>query len=214
MLKPNSKMTKEDLDKQNTENKILEAAKRVFIRKGLNGARMQEIADEAEINKSLLHYYYRSKEKLFTAVFNMAFKLLLPQFIKLIMNDEISIFDKIRLFFKNHMTFLHKNPYLPEFILHEISQNPKRLANLIGEKASIAIEILEKQIKDEVEKGIIKEVSAKELLINLLSLSVFQFAASPLIKIIMNFSDEEFNDLIEERKTNLAEFVINSIKKQ
>jgi len=61
----------DELDKRHTDTEkiILEAARQVFIRKGFDGARMQEIADEANINKALLHYYFRSKDKLFMAIF-------------------------------------------------------------------------------------------------------------------------------------------------
>lgn len=64
---------------ENAEQKILTAARNVFIRKGFAGARMQEIADEAGINKALLHYYFRSKEKLFEVIFKESFGKLLPK---------------------------------------------------------------------------------------------------------------------------------------
>ncbi|HNA17232.1 MAG TPA: helix-turn-helix domain-containing protein, partial [Ferruginibacter sp.] len=54
---------------KDTEQKILESARNVFIQKGLAGARMQDIADHAGVNKALLHYYFTSKDKLFNIVF-------------------------------------------------------------------------------------------------------------------------------------------------
>lgn len=197
---------------QNTEKSILDAAKRVFIKKGLQGARMQEIADEASINKSLLHYYYRSKEKLFNAVFQAAFKFMFPKFTKEFMRVDVSLFDKIRFFFKNHIEFLKQNPHLPQFILHEISQNPQRLADLISNRAESLIAVVQQQIENEHAKGIIRYIDAKQLVINMLSLSVFQFAARPLISIVMQFSEDDFDNLLEKRKTELADFVINSLK--
>ena len=77
-----------------TEKTILEAAKKVFLDKGFDGARMQEIADEAGINKALLHYYFRSKDKLFDAIFEEAFKQFLPN-ISDIMVSDISIEEKV-----------------------------------------------------------------------------------------------------------------------
>ena len=61
-----------------TEARILEAAHRVFVRRGVAAARTQEIADEAGVNKALLHYYYRSKEKLANAVFLQAARAMFP----------------------------------------------------------------------------------------------------------------------------------------
>ncbi len=98
-----------------TESGILNAAKRIFQQKGMDGARMQEIADEAGINKALLHYYYRSKQLLFEAVFKSAFLLLAPQLNK-VLNDDSSLFDKIKNFTNNYISFVIKHPYLPNFI--------------------------------------------------------------------------------------------------
>ena len=80
-----------------TEQKILDAAKQVFLVKGLAGARMQEIADEAGINKALLHYYFRSKEKLFEKILNEAFTNIIPNIIT-IFTSNLPFFEKIRLF--------------------------------------------------------------------------------------------------------------------
>ncbi|HEX2898201.1 MAG TPA: helix-turn-helix domain-containing protein, partial [Bacteroidia bacterium] len=60
-------------EKENTEFRILEAARHIFQQKGFDGARMQEIADTAQINKGLLHYYFKSKDALFHKVFGIAF---------------------------------------------------------------------------------------------------------------------------------------------
>ena len=102
--------------KPGTEEIILDAAKKVFTRKGLSGARMQEIADEAKINKSLLHYYYRTKEKLFATVFKAVLNNFLPKGLKILNSDE-NLFTKIKIFSKEYINLLMKNPYLPLFIL-------------------------------------------------------------------------------------------------
>ncbi|MBP8792594.1 MAG: helix-turn-helix transcriptional regulator, partial [Lutibacter sp.] len=92
-----------------TESTILNAAKSIFQRKGMDGARMQEIADEAGINKALLHYYYRSKQLLFEAVFKSAFSMLAPQLNK-VLNSDDSLNDKIKGFTKNYISFTIKHP--------------------------------------------------------------------------------------------------------
>lgn len=79
----------------------------------MDGARMQEIADEAKINKAMLHYYFRSKQLLFEAVFKTAFSLLAPQ-LNAILNDDSSIEDKIRNFTRNYISFMSKHPYIPK----------------------------------------------------------------------------------------------------
>ena len=77
-----------------TEERILAAAKKVFIHKGMYGARMQDIADEAGINKALLHYYFRNKEKLFEVIFKDAAGQLFPT-INMIFESDSPLFEKL-----------------------------------------------------------------------------------------------------------------------
>ncbi|GGK29667.1 hypothetical protein GCM10007962_24910 [Yeosuana aromativorans] len=196
---------------QNTEQNILQAAKSVFQRKGMDGARMQEIADEAGINKALLHYYYRSKQLLFEAVFKSAFSLLAPQLNK-ILNDESSLEDKIKNFTSNYISFISKHPYLPNFVIQEINRNPEFILNMKGNIGFPNLETFKKQVDDEVNKKHIKPIKAEQLFINILSLSVFPFIGAPLLKAIGNIDDAQFKVLVEERKTHVAQFIINSIK--
>ncbi len=128
----------------NTEYHILEAAKKVFQSKGMDGARMQEIADEAKINKAMLHYYYRSKQLLFEAVFINAFELLAPQ-LNAILNDDSSIEKKVRNFTSNYISFIIKHPYLPSFIIQELNRNPEFILKLKDQKAFlVSINLKEK----------------------------------------------------------------------
>ena len=107
------------------EQRILVSAREIFHKRGFEGARMQEIADKAGINKALLHYYFRSKEKLFDAVFDEALKALLPK-VKELLNAELPLFDKIKYFTENYITLLMKNMYLPVFVINEMYQNPEK----------------------------------------------------------------------------------------
>lgn len=109
-----------------TEQRILSAAKKVFISKGMAGARMQDIADAAGINKALLHYYFRSKEKLFEMIFKEVVKEFLPK-INLIFESDKNLFEKIDMFCTEYIEQIRKTPYLPVFILNEINQQPEVL---------------------------------------------------------------------------------------
>jgi len=196
---------------KNTESHILNAAKNVFQRKGMDGSRMQEIADEAGINKAMLHYYYRSKQLLFEAVFNSAFLLLAPQ-LKKVLNDDSSIEEKIRNFTSNYISFVSKHPYLPNFVIQEINRNPEFILKMKNNLGFPNIEKFKKQVEMEIESGILKPMNSEQLFINILSLSIFPFIASPLIKAFINCDDEAFKQIIDDRKTEVADFIINSIK--
>ena len=182
-----------------TENQILEAAKSVFQSKGMDGARMQEIADKAGINKAMLHYYYRSKQLLFEAVFKHAFFLLAPQ-LHNILNDDSSIEEKIRNFTFNYISFIKEHPYIPNFIIQELNRNPKFVETFSHLDGFPKIEKFKNQLNDEIEKGIIKPIKAEQLFVNILALNVFPFIGKPLLKTFLNIDENAYDQLIENRK--------------
>ncbi len=203
-------MMKKNKDK-NTEEQILYAAKIVFQAKGMDGARMQEIADKAGINKAMLHYYYRSKQLLFEAVFKSAFSLLAPQ-LNAVLNDDSAIEEKIKNFTSNYISFISKHPYLPNFIIQELNRNQNFILKLKENKGFPNLDKFKNQVDVEIKNGIIKPISADQLFINILSLSIFPFVAKPLIMAFTNTDDKTYKQLMENRKTEVADFIIKSIK--
>jgi AcrR family transcriptional regulator len=201
-----------EADKQ-TEEKIFEAATEVFIEKGMDGARMQDIADRAGINKSLLHYYYRTKDHLFNAVYEMIAGQMFRKFAP-VLDENLSLEDKIRFFLREHISFMQKNPRLPSFILNEIHRNPGRIRKLIQ---SIDINklwtTLEAQHKEELKRYNITEENLPQFMTTIAGMSVFPFAAKPIIGSIMEKMGYNFDNYIEERKEYAADFVIKAITK-
>lgn len=195
-----------------TEEKIFNAARIVFQKKGFAGARMQEIADEAGINKAMLHYCFKNKELLFQAVFMNAFSQLVPQ-INEIFNSRDSVFEKIRKFTHSYISFVILNPYLPPFVIQEMNNNPEFVLSFLENENRPNPALLIAQIEKEIASGIIKPINPKHLLMNLISMTVFPFAAQMMIKGMLQISDTEFNQMMEERKTSIAEQIINSIKR-
>ena len=195
----------------NTEINILTAAENIFQSKGMDGARMQEIADKAGINKAMLHYYYRSKQLLFEAVFNKAFSLLAPQ-LNSILNDNSTIEVKIKNFTSSYISFIMKHPYLPSFILQELNRNPEFAKKLQNNQNFPNLEKFKYQVNTEIEKGILKPIKGEQLFINIVALSIFLFFFTPLIKIFLKSSDKEYKQLMKNRKTEVSDFIINSIK--
>ncbi|MBN2890949.1 MAG: TetR/AcrR family transcriptional regulator [Bacteroidales bacterium] len=199
-----------------TEEKILDAANKIFVEKGLDGTRMQEIADEAKMNKSLLHYYYRSKEKLFSEVFNRVIKTFLPNTIKIFDTDK-SLFEKIEIFVSEYISLLEKNPFIPMFVLHELSKKPTKIADTFSEFFSSLknnqLEKIKTQIQIEIQKGTIRPIGVEQIIVNILSLCIFPFAAKPIIaKLFFDDDKKNYKNFIEERKTEVADFVIQSIR--
>jgi len=199
-------------DKQ-TEEKIFEAATDVFVDKGMDGARMQDIASHAGINKALLHYYFRTKDQLFNAVFEMIARKILKKFAP-VFDENLSLEEKIRFFFREHITFLQENPKLPGFILNEINRNPARVKKLIN---NIDFENLWQKLYEqhrvELKKYNITQATMPQLMTSIAAISVFPFAARGLIEGILGKIGIDFNDYIEQRKEYAAEFVIKAITK-
>jgi TetR/AcrR family transcriptional regulator len=194
-----------------TEEKIFNAARIVFQKKGFAGARMQEIADEAGINKAMLHYCFKNKELLFKAVFMNAFGQLAPQ-INEIFNSEDTVFDKIKKFTHSYISFVIQNPYLPQFVIQEMNNNPEFVKSFLNNENRPNPAVLMSQIEKEITNGIIKPINPKQLLLDIFSMTVFPFAAQMMVKGMIQISDTEFNQMMEERKTSIAEQIINSIK--
>jgi TetR/AcrR family transcriptional regulator len=195
-----------------TEEKIFNAARIVFQKKGFAGARMQEIADEAGINKAMLHYCFKNKQLLFEAVFRNAFGQLAPQ-INEIFNSNDTLFEKIRKFTHSYISFVILNPYLPQFVIQEMNNNPEFVLSFLNNANRPNPTLLISQIEKEIADGIIKTINPKQLLMNIISMTVFPFAAQMLVKGMLQISDSEFNQMMEERKTSIAEQIINSIKR-
>lgn len=197
---------------ENTEKQILEAAKTIFQSKGMDGARMQEIANLAGINKAMLHYYFRSKQLLFEAVFNQAFSTLAPQ-LNMVLNDESSIEEKVKNFTSNYISFIIKHPYLPNFIIQELNRNPDFIKKIQENSALLNIEKFKKQVILEIKQGYLRPIKGEQLFINILALNIFPFVAKPLIKAFIDENDQGFKKLMEQRKTEVSDFIINAIKK-
>ncbi len=197
---------------QNTEELILDAAKDIFQHKGMDGTRMQEIADKAGINKAMLHYYYRSKQKLFEAVFQSAINLMAPKIVEIINTDE-HLFEKIKNFTDRYINFISKHDYIPLFIINELNRNPELLDKVFQNRGNNEMEQkLVTQINELVEKEEIRPIHPEQLLLDIMSLSIFPIVGKPLLKTILQKNEKEYKALIKQRKTCVSEFIINSIK--
>lgn len=201
-----------EIEKQ-TEEKIFDAATEVFVEKGMDGARMQDIATQAGINKALLHYYFRTKDQLFSAVFEMIIRKVMKKFAP-IFDENLTLEDKIRFFYREHISFLQENPRLPAFVINEINRNPARLKKFIKKtEVENLWKMLYSQHKEELKRYNITEEMIPQMMVSIASISVFPFAARGIIESILETTGTSFNSFIEKRKEVAAEFVIKAITK-
>ena len=197
---------------QNTEERILSAAKKIFLREGMAGARMQDIADEAGINKAMLHYYFRNKEKLFEKIFTELSQHFFPRLVKIFESDE-SLFRKIESFVEEYIDQMRRTPYLPIFVLNEVNRQPETfIKKMMGNRRPPVKKFIE-DIQAEVRNGVIKPLNPLQLLLNIISLCVFPFVARPMFQLVTNIDKAMFDKILEQRKGEVSKFIIDAIKK-
>jgi AcrR family transcriptional regulator len=187
----------------NTRDKILESARLLFMKHGLEGVKMQMVADDAGVNKGLLHYYYKSKAKIFTEVFNRVTNELFKDVASLFSDDSLSSDEKISRIVDAYFKLLNKNRYLPVFFISEMNRDPEILKRLgFGEK----IKSLMNGAQPMMPKGKSPEFGI-HFMITLISLSAFPFMISPLINEITE-DNKQTDVFLDERK----EFVKTTLK--
>jgi len=193
-----------------TEEKILEAAKKVFHRKGFEGARMQEIADEAGMNKALLHYYFRSKAKLFQAVFEAAFSGIMGNAKEIFFSDK-PLNEKICAFLTEYISVISENSYIPWFILNGMYERPEQLKTIF-DKASMNPFLLMEHLKEQIRQEYNAEVNPLHIWLNILSMSVFPVVAKPFLMEVFKLTEAQYLQILEERKTVVPCFVTSALK--
>lgn len=197
--------------KDNTEDKIIEAATDVFVQKGMDGARMQEIADKAGINKALLHYYFRSKEKLFDAIFVKLVGVAFPRIGQVLLSD-LPMADKIEQVIDAYLDLLLKYPFLPAFILKEINRESTPFFKIIA-RSGFSVEPIRNVLLAAMDRGEIRRMKPEHLVVNVVGLCVFPFAARPMIRqVAFGGSDAALKEFLVERKAEVIRFVLKAIQ--
>ena len=200
---------------KSTEELILDAAMKVFTRNGFAAARTEEIAKEAGINRALLHYYYRDKQTMFNLIFETRFKEFFKGLFVIFEADNISLFDKIRRMVDHEINTLIRHPDLARFVITEIAHQPERLlqqGQKMGVNPRLLISSFEALVVKEINEGTIKSIDAKQLLVHIMSLCVYPFVAKSIIQTMMQKDDSDFILMMEQRKNEVSDLIINGIK--
>ena len=198
--------------RKNTEAEILRAAKKIFIQHGYAGARMQAIADEAKINKAMLHYYYRSKEALFEKIMDGAVDLMSKQLMNALSGDA-PVMEKVEKMVSNYTDTIIKNPYIPIFILNEIARNQMNFQNKLLRKLeqNNVFQDFLLQVLEEQQKGVLRSIPVPHFMITIMSLIVFPHIAKPVFLKIFEMTDTAYMRMMEERKQLVMEFLEKSL---
>lgn len=200
------------MKEKNTEEKILLAAFEEFRAEGYSGARMRSIAEKANINKGLLHYYFKTKDKLFEKIFTFAVQQIQSN-LREIFQLEISVNEKLEKVIDIYFETMKSNPELPRFVINELNKNPKNFLNKnINPLTKSAIAEFTESLQIELDNKKIKNIKAEQIMINLFSMVIFPFVGKPIIQIMFNFDDYNFEKIINERKLIIKDTILGYLR--
>lgn len=189
-----------------TEEKIIVSAERLFYQKGKAGTSMQDIADDAGINRTLLNYYFRSKDQLFEAVFRKALGTFVPN-LAYMLGTDTSFQDYVPFMVETIIDTMLANPQIPIFVLQELSSNPERMPQIIKEMGIDPAKAVEKMEAD----GMVPSIGGmdpRQIILNMISLCIFPFAAKPVVLDILYKGDQEaYVEAMKERKVLLPKYI-------
>ncbi|MBS1597054.1 MAG: TetR/AcrR family transcriptional regulator [Bacteroidetes bacterium] len=194
-----NKKSTEDLS---TEEKIKEAARTVFMKKGYSATRTRDIAEEAGINLALLNYYFRSKEKLFEIVMMEKMQKLFGGLVGIVTDNDTTLEKKIELLTIYYIDMLTQNPDLPIFVLSELRNNGEHLIKSLPIGNVLQQSALFKQLQ--VNRP---DINPLHFIINILGSTIFPFVAKPMIQAVGNLNPKDFETMMEERKKLIPRWI-------
>lgn len=201
-------MSKTDLS---TEEKIKDAAKKIFLEKGFGSTTTRDIAECADTNIALVNYYFRSKERLFHEVFRESFgETFLP--VARILNDDLPLEAKIYKFVDHMTELLKKDPLLPLFVLSEMRSENSKVCEMMTAVHQTEVNHFQKQLEEEAEKGNIRKADFNQVELSLMSMVIFPFISMNMLKMKKNLSSEQFYQLMDERKKAIPEMILTYLR--
>ena len=210
-------MNKERNNPQDTETRILQAAEKEFFEKGYAGARTSSIAEAAGVTHAMLHYYFRTKDNLFERIVTEKISLLGDIILKAIGDSDLPLEDRIRQGVEQHFDFIASNRDLPRFMVNEIITRPERVNLIAKDVQSIVNRVLsnfQKEIDEYAAKGLCKQVDARMLLVDIISINAFPFIGAPMMRLVIGTDSEyaTYDDFLKARKAENTETILRKLK--
>ena len=200
------KKAKPEVD-SSTEEKIKNAARIIFHKKGFAATRTRDIAEEAGINLALLNYYFRSKEKLFDIIMLESMQNFLKSMAALFNAEQNTFDEKVESFVSNYLDFLTEQPDLPLFVLSELRSNPSGFISKIDIKQMLMKSHFIKQFQEEVKKGKIAPMYPLHFLMNMVGMILFPFIGRPILSHLGDLKEQDFMELMQQRKKLIPQWI-------
>ena len=217
MVKPSSSTRRSNAappapQDQETRDRILDAAHRVFTRRGTAGSRTQEIADEAGVNKALVHYYFGTKAALADAIFEQALAALQPLIWGILGDPARTLEQKVAAIVEAQMEFHTARPYFAGYLVSELYAEPHRIARLMGKRGPVPLDVLRAQLREAARAGRIRPTRAEQFVATMMGLLIFPFAVRPALCHLLQMDERAWQTFVEERRRLLPGFVMAGLR--
>lgn len=202
---------------QNKEQAILEAAEREFLSKGFAGARTTSIAEAAGVTHAMLHYYFRTKEKIFERILDEKMRLMSQSVLTPFGQPGLPLLERLRGGIARHFDFIAANPDLPRFIVNEVFSRPERYESMRGrirEIAGVLIGDVQRELDESADRGETERVDMRMLMLDIISLNIFPFLAYPVVEPILGDLAADRKRFFELRKAENTELIMRRLKKE
>lgn len=198
-----------------TAEQIFAAAIHVFARKGRDGARMREIADHADINRALLHYYFRTKGELYEAVFAHGFHQFMSGFAQALRSEQ-TFAEALRTFVHGYIDYVHEHQDMARLMLNEClcegSILQEHLTAAMEDSDGFPGHLMEERLRAAMDAGEVRQVDPKHTMLTLVSACLFSFVATPTVRIFHPQVEEDFDGFVEARKRHIVDLLLNGLR--
>jgi TetR/AcrR family transcriptional regulator len=195
-----------------TRERILDAAHAVFLRKGTANSRTQQIADQAGVNKALVHYYFGTKAALADAIFERSMGALTPLIFGILADERRTVEQKVRDIVRAQIDFHSTHPYVAGYMVSEMHAAPQRMVDLLGKRGGPPLHVLRKQLREAAKAGTMRPISPEQFVVNMMGLLIFPFALRPGLSVLLNLDPASWATFMEERKRSLPDFILAGLR--
>jgi AcrR family transcriptional regulator len=191
-----------------TEKLIKEKARILFFQKGLLNATTQEIADEAGVNRALIHYYFRSRELMLDLLLEETLQEKKDR-VKKILSSDLQFREKIARYIDAVVDYGLTYPYLENFIISETARNPEKIGAFCAKDRFKSSDLIREQLEEEIRIGKIAPISAQHFMVNLVAMCNYPLLAKPVLMTIHGMTDTAYRKFLNERKRVIFATIFN-----
>ena len=198
-----------------TKEDILKAATDIFTEKGFAGTRMQEIADKANVNKAMLHYYFTNKDHLYDETVRTVLREVVGTAMSALKQENLSAMERFSRFIDGYIDTVSCNPHLVGFVMHDFATGAKKMTQIIRETQEhndfVHAEPAVQMMSEGMKSGELRAMDPHQTMISLIGMSLFYFVAEPVVVANLGLQNIDRREMLERRKQNIKQIFFTGI---